>query len=217
MDTPPHPTTILAFGDSITQAASQPEDKRWLQLLECELRTRRPGVAVTFVNAGVGGNTSREGLARIEPDVLRHRPDVVLIEFGGNDATPDPQRHVPLDEYDANLAAIRDRLLSLSRPRLILLTFPPVIDAWHAWREHPAFAATGGLDAAVEPYRQRTRAFALRHGLPLADIDLALRDSIRRDGPGHGILPDGVHLTAAGNAVVADTVLPFVLDALDRA
>lgn len=216
MNPTPHPSTILAFGDSITQAASQPEEKRWLRLLECEVRARRPGLALNFVNAGVGGNTAREGLAGIEPDVLRHRPDVVLIQFGGNDATPDPQRHVPLDEYDADLAAIRDRLLERGQPRLILLTFPPVIDAWHGWREHPAFAATGGLDAAVEQYRQRTRAFALRHDLPLADIDLALRDSIRRDGPGHCILPDGVHLTADGNAVVAATVLPFVLGALPR-
>ena len=40
-----------------------------------------------------------------------HRPHVVLIEFGGNDATPEPDRHVPLDEYQGLLAAMIARCL----------------------------------------------------------------------------------------------------------
>ena len=80
--------TIVAFGDSITEASHQPPENRWPEVLRLLLRERSPGTDITVINAGVGGNTSREGMARIEQDVLRHNPHFVLAEFG-NDATPE--------------------------------------------------------------------------------------------------------------------------------
>lgn len=56
-----------------------------------------------MINSGVGGNTSREALDRIGKDVLVYRPDLVMVEFGGNDATPDPNREVSPDEFEENL------------------------------------------------------------------------------------------------------------------
>ena len=198
--------TLVAFGDSITQASSELPDElqRWPAILEQALCVAFPASPVTVINAGIGGNTSREGLARIENDVLRHRPDCVLVEFGGNDATPEPERHVTLDEYAANLAAMKARLDALGGCRMVLVTFPPVLDLQHAWQA--AFKDVGGQDRYLERYRRVTRDFAARHGLPLADIDAALRPK-----PTENTLPDGVHLTAAGNRVVAETVLGVVV------
>ena len=200
--------TIVAFGDSITEAAQQPEAKRWPVLLQALLTHRFPNRRWQVLNAGVGGNTSREGLARIEPDVLAKRPDHVLVEFGGNDPTFDEKRHVPLDEYERNLEAIKARVASaVPDCRLIMLVFPPVIDAWHVHGRLEAYRKAGGLDVQVERYRQLTREFSARHHLPLADIDVALRRFVRRNEAGEVILPDGVHLTEAGNRVVAEAVL----------
>ena len=112
--------TIVAFGDSITQAKEVAPEKRWPELLRAALQARMPGRGFAVVNAGVGGNTSREGLARIERDVLAHRPDWVLVEFGGNDATHDPARHVPPDEFAANMA--RDGAARYIRPDGVHLT-----------------------------------------------------------------------------------------------
>lgn len=207
----PHKTsiTVVAFGDSITQASHQVPEARWPALLNQAIQLRFPECLITIINAGVGGNTTREGLQRIENDVLAHNANFVLAEFG-NDSTPEPERHVPFEEFTANLDAIKSRTAERNFGRLILLSFPPIVDAWHGWSNHDYFKRNGGPDACQERYRKLTRQFAQAHDVPLADIDKALRQGMAQDGPGEYILPDGVHLTARGNQVVADTVLPVL-------
>ena len=200
----PRSLTVVAFGDSITAPSpDMPACQRWPALLEDGLRVCLAPLPVRVVNAGVGGNTSREGLARIEPDVLRHQPDMVLVQFGGNDATPDRDRHVHLVEYAANLAAIRAHLQPLAGCAMVLVTFPPVIDARHSWRE--TFAAVGGQDAFVEAYRCVTRDYARQHRLDLFDLDAVIRAD-----PDSFVLPDGVHLSPAGNRAAAAALVPLV-------
>ena len=102
---------IMAFGDSITAAKEMNDEmERWPVMLQAALRERFPEALVTVLNAGVGGNTSREGLARMDRDVISHNPDCVLAEFGGNDAIPQASRHVPLDEFLANLSAMKAKI-----------------------------------------------------------------------------------------------------------
>ena len=198
---------IVAFGDSITQASSQPSGKKWVDIVESRLRRKFAEHDFAVVNAGVGGNTSREGLGRMQTDVLDHHPDYVLIQFGGNDATTDATRHVSLEEYSENLEKIRTGVQEdAAEAMVILLTFPPIIDDWHSWGQHEMYRETGGCDGYIEQYRQATKAFARCHGLLLIDIDKALRKACASDGDGECILPDGVHLTERGNEVVADTV-----------
>ncbi len=210
------PVTIVAFGDSITQASHQPEGGRWTDLLCESLARQLPDRAVRMINAGVGGNTSREGLQRFERDVLAHAPDVVLAEFG-NDATPDTNRHVSPDEFASNFEIFRREIEERGGGRLIILVFPPVVDAWHQHGAHPFYAEHGGADGAQEVYRERVRAFARSHGVPLVDLSLALRRVMGAEGPGSCILPDGVHLTARGNRMVADAVLVALAPEIARA
>jgi lysophospholipase L1-like esterase len=211
------PVTIVAFGDSITLAREQPEAGRWPELVRGMLQKPRPDLALGMVNAGVGGNTSREGLARLEKDVLAHRPTLVAVEFGGNDSVSDPKRHVPLEEYVDNLERMRRGIQHEHGAGVILLTFPPIVNAWHSTRNDHFYDKTGGIDGFIEDYRAATRIYARERGLPLADIDLTLRAAMAADGPGSVIMPDGVHLTAAGNVVVAETVAPVLALALKNA
>ena len=199
------PITIVAFGDSITEAGHQAPAARWPAILSKKLQERFPDCVIEVINAGVGGNTSREGLQRIEADVLRHAPQFVLFEFG-NDATFEPARHVDFAEFTANLEQIKNRVAQRNNGRVIPLTFTPVVDGWHKFSEHEFYRQKGGADVFQERYRQLTRQFAQTHGLPLADIDKALREEMARHGPGECIRPDGVHLTARGNQLVADCV-----------
>ena len=145
--------TIVGFGDSITLASRQPEDMKWLRLLGAMLAAKLPAREFRMINAGSGGNTSREGLLRIESDVIAHQPDCVLVQFGGNDATRDMARHVTLEEYDANLESIRLRIQEATPAQIVMLTFPPVVDDWHTYGRHELFRERGGLDAYIEQYR----------------------------------------------------------------
>jgi acyl-CoA thioesterase-1 len=86
---------VVFFGDSITQGYGvRPEDS-FPSLVAREL-------GIPFVNAGVPGDTTAAGLARIERDLLAHRPRLAVVEFGGNDFL----RRVPLAETLGNLDAM---------------------------------------------------------------------------------------------------------------
>ena len=200
--------TIVAFGDSITAATAGdwPEECRWVTRVEGGLRALFPSRPLRIVNAGVGGNTVREGWARFERDVAPYRPSAVLIEFGGNDATPDPDRRVVPKEFTDLLVAVIERCREINA-HPILLTFPPVVDHWHAFWRHEAFREAGGQDRYIETYRALTRTTAVCEEVPPADIDCALRRAMARFGTSLQVMPDGVHLTPAGNLTVALEVL----------
>lgn len=197
--------TIAAFGDSITGAVEVPVEQRWTSLLEKVLTRQISEGVVKVVNYGVGGNTSREGLARME-EIFSCGPDFVLVEFGGNDAMDNPERFVSLDEFTENLRTMQQRI-EAAGAKMILLTFPPVVNEWHAHGFHPPHQQYGGLDGRIELYRQRTHTYAVENQLLLIDIDRALRHPGLEEGWEEYILPDGVHLTQGGNRIVAEKVL----------
>lgn len=83
---------IICFGDSITRGEGASEGNDYPALLARALNTK-------VINAGVNGNTTRDALERIEEDVLRHNPRMVIIEFSGNDFL----QGIPKDQTFANL------------------------------------------------------------------------------------------------------------------
>ncbi|MFI5340999.1 MAG: GDSL-type esterase/lipase family protein [Candidatus Methylomirabilales bacterium] len=100
---------VVFFGDSITQGYGvRPEDS-FPSLVGREL-------GIAFVNAGVPGDTTTAGLARVERDVIAHRPRLTLVEFGGNDFL----RRVPLEETLKNLDSIVKTLVAQGMMVVIL-------------------------------------------------------------------------------------------------
>ena len=199
--------TLIAFGDSITRGSGVPDGAGWVELLPGLLKEKRRQVFSVF-NAGVGGNTSAEGLKRIQEDVLSHMPGIVLVEFGGNDSVHDT-RAVSVDDFGKNLLEINRQVLAKGG-KIILVTFPPVVNEWHAWRNDPYYAKWGGLDQCVEQYRGKTREAAKSLACPLFDLDLLLRKHIEKNGRDIYISKDGVHLTAEANKIIAVAVLDFL-------
>lgn len=72
--------TVVCFGDSYTEGLGANASQSYPSLLQKAL----PDVRV--VNSGVSGDTAQEGLYRITDDVLDHSPDLVIVEFGTNEA-----------------------------------------------------------------------------------------------------------------------------------
>ncbi|MGY6632431.1 MAG: arylesterase [Alkalilacustris sp.] len=73
---------VTALGDSLTQGYGLPADEGFVPVLETWLRDRGHGVEV--INAGVSGDTTAGGLARIEW-TLADAPDALIVALGGND------------------------------------------------------------------------------------------------------------------------------------
>lgn len=95
---PPKNETIVAFGDSLVEGVGAKEGNDFVSLLSEKLG--RP-----VVNLGTSGDTTRDGLARLD-DVLQKDPGLVLLLFGGNDYL----RRIEESETRDNLAVIIERL-----------------------------------------------------------------------------------------------------------
>jgi acyl-CoA thioesterase I len=78
-----HVPVILDLGDSLTAGYGLPEDEAFPARLEAWLHRR--GIAAQVVNAGVSGDTTAGGLARLDW-ALADKPDLVILALGGNDA-----------------------------------------------------------------------------------------------------------------------------------
>lgn len=199
---------IVAFGDSITRGYALAQGEGWVERLSNTLDKQPGGRKIAIFNAGGNGNTSAEGLKRIEADVLAHMPGLVLVEFGGNDSVHDA-RAVSVDDFERNLLTIEE-LVRSHGGSVVFLTFPPLVNEWHASQNDPYYAKLGGLDAVVEGYRKKTREVARRLNCPLFDLDLFLREQIKKTKPDTIIQKDGVHLTPEANQLIAVAVLEFL-------
>jgi len=203
--------TIVGFGDSITEAtAGMPdENKRWLNILKEKLSANFKEYRFTVVNAGVGGNSAREAMARFEKDVVAKDPDVVILEFGGNNGDlVRPARIVTLEEFKMLLGKYKKGLPA--KTKTIIVTFPPVLDDLHAYGKNPAFKEyfqkIGGIDKAVETYRAITREFAKANDFPVYDFYQELLSLGKLNGRMTYTMNDGVHLTGQGNLILAEGV-----------
>ena len=187
---------IVAFGDSITEgrAGGITPEQNWLTLLSKKL-----GGDFEFFNAGVGGNSAREAMARFERDVLSRNPDVVLLEFGGNNHDPAPERkarRVSDQEFRSLLEKFKAGLPA--KCQVVMITFPPIISEQHQYFPR---VPGGKVDEELHPQRQIVRDFAAENGYPLLDLYKEIYP--RRH---ELIFPDGVHLNVAGQVFFAEKV-----------
>jgi acyl-CoA thioesterase-1 len=97
------PTSLLFFGDSLTAGYGLSPEEAFPALIEKELNKKERVARVT--NAGLSGETSAGGLARIDW-VLREPIDIFILELGANDGL----RGLPLDQTRKNLQGILDKV-----------------------------------------------------------------------------------------------------------
>lgn len=183
---------VLAFGDSLTAGYGLRSDESFAAQLERALRGARPGARV--INAGVSGDTSANGLARL-PRVLSGlpaRPDLAIVELGANDLL----RGIDPTRTRANLDAILHGLAQAGIPPLVAgMMAPPFLGP---------FAARFNV---IFPD------LAKAHGAPLYPFFL---DGVVGDPT--LTLADRFHPNARAIGIVVNRILPHVLAALpDRA
>jgi acyl-CoA thioesterase-1 len=97
------PVKILALGSSLTQGYGLPPGTEFPVQLQAALKKK--GIDATVINAGVSGDTSAGGLARLDWSLADH-PQAAIIELGSNDML----RGTPPDETEKNLSAILEKL-----------------------------------------------------------------------------------------------------------
>ena len=94
------PATILVLGDSLSAEYGLARGTGWVALLEKRLAAQK--MAATVVNASISGDTTAGGRSRLAPLLAQHKPAIVVVELGGNDAL----RGLPLAMTEENLSDI---------------------------------------------------------------------------------------------------------------
>jgi acyl-CoA thioesterase-1 len=112
--------TLLVFGDSLSAAYGLAASQGWVHLMGD--RIAREQLAWTVVNASISGETTAGGLRRLPEDLKRHKPSIVLIALGANDAL----RGQPVAGIRSNL----EKMVRLARaanaePVLVGIMIPP--------------------------------------------------------------------------------------------
>jgi len=100
------PLTIVAFGDSLVAGLGLPQEQAFPARLEAALRER--GHEVTIVNAGVSGDTSAAGLARLDWSIPEG-VDGVIVELGANDMLRGVDPRLTRQNIEAILARLKQR------------------------------------------------------------------------------------------------------------
>lgn len=183
------PVSIIAFGDSLTAGYQLPESESFPAQLQMALQAK--GRKVQIVNAGVSGDTTSGGLARLEW-TLAGEVDAVILELGANDAL----RGIDPKSTRANL----DKMLALisSKGADILLAGMKAPGNWGSDYQE-------SFDAMFPELAEKHNALLY----PFFLDGVALNKTM--------VMPDGLHPTGKGVAEIVKRILPSVEALVDRA
>jgi lysophospholipase L1-like esterase len=192
---------IVCFGDSITHARAFAEGDRWPTILQFKLNGWQPGTYKVF-NRGIGGNTTAQGLERVEEDVLLYLPGVLLVQFGFNDSNIRPWSRVSrvgLEDYRKNLREFHHIAAARESRCVFIVNHSPDRD-----REENVAPNGKTYSANFAPYNTAVRQVAEDLGAPTIDLPRVMQE---RQIETHALVSeDGAHLSIEGNHLYADMV-----------
>ena len=111
---------IVVLGDSLSAEYGLVRGTGWVALLEKRLSAEK--IAASVINASISGDTTSGGRARLGALLKQHRPTVLVIELGGNDAL----RGLPLKNTQDNLSAMAQAAQKAGAKVLLLgMQVPP--------------------------------------------------------------------------------------------
>jgi acyl-CoA thioesterase-1 len=183
------PVRIAVLGDSLAAGYGLEPEQAFPVRLEAALKAQ--GRTVTVLNQGVSGDTTAGGLDRLDW-MLADKPDIVLVELGGNDAL----RGIDPATTEKNLAAIVEKLQAAH------------VTVWLAGMMAPRNLGSDYVKAFDGLYKR----IADKYKVPLYSFIL---DGVAQDPALNQA--DGLHPNPKGAQIVADKLLPFVTKNLDDA
>lgn len=194
---------IVFFGDSITQMGVN--DGGYIDLMRKNLATNGKANSFELIGAGIGGNKVYDLYLRLEEDVLAHKPDRVFIYVGINDVWHKTSgTGTDIEKFEKFYTAIIKKLQA-AKSKIVLCT--PTVIGEKKNNANPQ-------DADLNAYAAVIRRLATSHKCQLADLRSAFasyEQTNNTDNKDAGLLTtDRVHLTDAGNKLVADQLLSFL-------
>jgi len=179
---------IVAMGDSLTEGLGVPEAEAYPALLEQMLRA--DGHHVRVINAGISGETSSGALSRVAW-TMRLEPDIVVLATGANDG----------------LRALQTDLLADNLDQIV-----------GHFKAHGVVVVLAGMKALQNMGPDYMRRFEQVYPRVAVDHDLILMPFLLEDialKPQY-TLSDGLHPNSEGYQIMAENLLPFMVEAIAR-
>ena len=179
---------LVCYGDSITAGYGLQSGQSFPDALQRNLN--KHGYHYKVSNHGTSGATTKDAVAGLSA-ILRMHPEIVIIEFGGNDGLrglPPAQTRQNLDNVLTDLDNAHIKIL------LAGITLPP----------------NYGQDY-IQQFERTFRDLAAKHHA--AFVPMIYKDLINVPGT---IQPDGIHPTAKGSEIIAQTLMPALVPLLKK-
>ena len=181
--------TVLIFGDSLSAGFGIDVDQSWAALLQSRLESL--GYEHRVVNASISGETTEGGATRIGPAVERFRPDLVILELGGNDGL----RGFPPERLRGNLEKIVSTAKA-SGAAVVLLGIRIPLNYGPRYTE--AFEGT-------------FRDVAAEQDIPWIEFfmeGVAMNEALMQD--------DGIHPNAEAQPLLLDNAWPIIQESIEQ-
>lgn len=131
------------------------------------LFAQEPNKQSVVINAGIGGNTSADMLARIDKDCLSHRPDLTILMAGTNDMNS--KKYIPLPQYEKNMRSIIDKILEVGS-RILLMPILPAYEPYLYTRHDKSFYEPEGYVGRKDEMNKLIHHLALEYQLTFLDM-----------------------------------------------
>jgi len=178
---------IAALGDSLTYGWMA--ERGFLDYLKTMLNRKFPDSKFTIFNRGIPGDTAKEALRRIESDVIKLLPDLVLVQFALNDAFTD---FTP-EEFSKNIKSIILSIKDKSDTEIALLTSVALLNPEE--------------NKIANKFYNKIIECGDEHNLPVVSVHEYWNNKIA-SGLKHSLLvqSDGIHPNSKGYEIMAEAV-----------
>lgn len=179
---------LVCFGDSITAGYGLQTGQAYPDALQRKLN--KAGYDYTVINQGTSGATSKDAVASLR-SIQQLHPDVVVVEFGGNDGL----RGLPPDQTRRNLDTVLTEMEKAHVKVLLAgITLPP----------------NYGPDY-IQSFETIFRELAAKHHTLF--VPMIYKDLVQVPGT---LQPDGIHPTAKGSEIIAQTLMSALKPVLKK-
>ena len=220
---------VVLFGDSISRGVVYDEDKHKYTLLKDDYSTLlKDKLKIELYNASRFGNTIVRGISKLSKDVLNNKPDIVLIEFGGNDCdfdwdaiadNPD-KTYYPKTDFEIFKKTLKNLLQNLKDNSItpVLMSLPPIdCDRYLKWvskynekSENNILKWLGSVSKIYwwqEKYNSAILSIADETGTRCIDTRSAF---LMQPDYKKFICVDGIHPNEEGHKIIANKIYNYI-------
>lgn len=220
---------VLLYGDSISKGVIYDEGKgKYITLGANYASLVQDNLKGLVHNAARFGNTILKAVAKLPSDILRSKPDIVVIEFGGNDcdfnweeiADNPSGQHFPKTEFEAFKTTLKETINSLREKNIVpvLMTLPPIdADRYFQWisqnnsqMAHNILSYLGSINR-IYWWQERYSAAVMTVAQETKTLWIDVRSAFLNHPNFTELLCiDGIHPNEQGHALIAQTITEYI-------